>query len=793
MMRAAGSSFRWLGAALCGAAVSTLMAVAGCMAPRGGDGLITLPDFLRRPAATGTSQATPAPGMPGVPVALPGADPAVGSKAVLSLLIRWPLRDAAGYRAAVIPAQTNSIAIIVKKGSTTLATRVVPRQEGGGVSTVMIELDADTGLTVEAKAFTETSPNLSTAKPIAEGIATGVNLAASRVTRVPLQLDLVGAPKITDLSPSGGGVGDLVQITGNNFGTGAATFSVKFGDTVAGGPVRSGDTAISVRVPAGAAVGNVSVTANGIQSTSTAVFWVASGVTLKAPAKASWDPVSLVNTRTVMLAKTLQLDASASFVVRSGSTLADFGTPPFPTFELSNSAAGTISATGLFTAGSEPVGTDVTANLGGVKSPVVKMNVQDVALSLSPLTGELYTSSTSSMRFTAVNTFSSGATNNAVTFTSSEPASLSVAADGLAQVTDPWASGSVVVTATSQANSSRFLTATVTIRGERNPYTSATFAGSDPGAADGPLGVAKFMLPVGVAFDPSGNLFVLEQGQPRIRKIKGGMVSTFAGNGLFAPQDGVGTGAGFGMVHGIATDATGTVYVTENHRLRRVSPTATVTTVAGAFDPGFKNGTGSEVRFNGPSGVAVGSDGTVYVADRYNHIIRKVASDGAVTTFAGNYQVDKFNTPIPGQADGTLATAKFNEPTALAFDPAGNLYVADTKNFRIRKIDTNGDVTTVAGSTQGGVDGKGASARFVEPVGLAYDTAGGFLYVSDAHRIRRVKLPSGEVMTVGGLTSGYADGLGSVARFNAPKGLAADASGSIYVADSINHRIRFVK
>jgi NHL repeat len=279
-----------------------------------------------------------------------------------------------------------------------------------------------------------------------------------------------------------------------------------------------------------------------------------------------------------------------------------------------------------------------------------------------------------------------------------------------------------------------------------------------------------------------------------------GVVTTLAGDintHAAGNADGTGAAAQFNNPIGVACDSAGNVYVadTYNHCIRKVTPAGVVTTFAGSAEsPGNADGTDA-ARFNYPNGVACDSAGYLYVADTNNHCIRKVTPAGVVTTLAGD-----INNPTDGHADGTGAAAQFYYPSGVACDSAGNVYVADKNTNCIRKITPAGVVTTLAGNidttTSGNADGTGIDARFAAPSGVACDSAGN-VYVADTDNncIRKIT-PAGVVTTLAGnintTTSGNADGPGIDARFYGPSGVACDSVGNVYVADSYNHCIRKV-
>lgn len=314
------------------------------------------------------------------------------------------------------------------------------------------------------------------------------------------------------------------------------------------------------------------------------------------------------------------------------------------------------------------------------------------------------------------------------------------------------------------------------------------------GKADGAGAAARFFYAFGITVTGSGTVYVADTGNHAIRTVTaGGNVSTLAGaTGLSGIADGVGGEALFNYPDGVAIDASGTLYVADhdNHTVRKVTTAGAVTTLAGAARiSGSADGLGGAARFNGPTGVAVDGAGNVYVADAGNSTIRKVTAGGSVTTFAGL-------AGVAGSADGVGGSARFNAPQGIAVDSVGNVYVADTNNSTVRKITAGGVVTTLAGVTGqvGTADGPASSARFNGPYAVAVDSAGN-VYVSDFFNstIRKISV-GGTVTTLAGTVgvAGDADGTGAAARFNQAYGLAVDSSGNVFVADTYNRAIRKV-
>lgn len=325
--------------------------------------------------------------------------------------------------------------------------------------------------------------------------------------------------------------------------------------------------------------------------------------------------------------------------------------------------------------------------------------------------------------------------------------------------------------------------------------TTIAGASGQAGSADGVGSNARFVYPFAVATDLSGNVFVTDVGDHTVKRITpAGLVTTLGGTaGVAGSVDGVTTSAQFNYPEGVAADAVGNIFVSDtgNSTIRKIAVNGTVSTFAGvAGQTGTADGNGGGARFNFPAGIAADSAGNIYVADHGNSTIRKITSGGTVTTLAGS-------AGQTGSGDGPAASATFDHPNAVSVDSAGNVYVIDTSNQLVRKISINtGSVTTLSGAAGfgGNVDGAGLTARFFYPFGIAV-TGAGSIYVADTgnHTIRTVSA-TGNVGTLAGAAGviGSTDGTGGGASFAYPAGLAADAGGTVFVADRNNHTIRKV-
>ncbi len=365
---------------------------------------------------------------------------------------------------------------------------------------------------------------------------------------------------------------------------------------------------------------------------------------------------------------------------------------------------------------------------------------------------------------------------------------------------------------------------------QTNAQIITTVAGNGYGAGNGQGGysgdggqatAAEMQEPMGVAFDAAGNYYI-SGNLSIIRKVNtAGIISTFAGSysgGTYSGDGGQASVAELNNPIGLAVDASDNLYITDqgNDLIRKiVLSTGIITTVAGdttglsPFLPGVGSyggdgGQATNAKLNNPTAIAFDVAGNLYIADAGNNLIRKVNTTGIITTVAGDTNGvtsmscgGPCNTGYSG--DGGIATAaKLNNPYAVACDAAGNLYISDQGNNRIRMVNTAGIITTIAGNGTGGFSGDGGQATAAEinqPYGISFD-AGGNLYFSDyyTNRIRKINT-SGIITTVAGNGAfGYTGdgGQATAATLNNPVAVAFDASGNLYIADAYNNVIREV-
>jgi trimeric autotransporter adhesin len=333
----------------------------------------------------------------------------------------------------------------------------------------------------------------------------------------------------------------------------------------------------------------------------------------------------------------------------------------------------------------------------------------------------------------------------------------------------------------------------------------STVAGTGSYGYSGDGGIATsaaLTYPLGVAIDASGNIYIADTYNNRIRMVtkSTGIISTVAGTGSssYRGDGGIATSAELSSPRGVAIDASGNIYIADagNNRIRMVTKsTGIISTVAGTGSSGY-SGDGGLARLallNSPRGVAIDASGNIYIADTDNRCIRMVTkSTGIISTVAGTGSSSY-------SGDGGLATsAKLYYPYGVAIDASGNIYIADAGNNRIRMVTkSTGIISTVAGTGSSGYSGDGGlaiSAQLYDPSGVAFDASGN-IYIADTinHCIRMVTKSTGIISTVAGTGSyGYSGdgGLATSTALRSPEGVAIDASGNIYIADTKNQRIR---
>ena len=308
----------------------------------------------------------------------------------------------------------------------------------------------------------------------------------------------------------------------------------------------------------------------------------------------------------------------------------------------------------------------------------------------------------------------------------------------------------------------------------------------------GPATAATLHMPFGVAINSSGNLFIADTYNGVIRKVNSaGIITTVAGGGVNPPADGgPATDAQFFYPIDVAADNAGNIYIAAQSNIFRVSASGIVSNVAGNGIPGY-GGDGSQATaamLNGVEGVTVDASGNLYIADAVNDVIRKVNTAGIISTVAGNGTTGFYG-------DGGPATlAMLDTPAKVAVDGAGNIYISDSRNFRLRKVNTSGVISTIAGGgIISGDGGPATAAQLADTWGITIDGAEN-LFFTDAFLIRKIN-SAGIITTVAGsLGEGFSGdgGAATAAELFAPAGVAVDGAGNIFIADMGNNRIRKV-
>lgn len=699
---------------------------------------------------------------------------AKGALGHLVVEIQWP--SLGRYRTQVIPDSTVAIALDVLDGGQQLDQVVVERQ-AGAIGQASFQLPAGNGYQLEAAAYRDEQPGPQS-QPIAQGNATGVVVAPNATSTASLTLAPLFAPTIASMSEIVGQAGDAVTISGSNLGVvDGATPSVTFGGLAAAvTPVSS--TSLLAMVPSAGVSGPVVVTDDGVPSASQADFWVASGVSITAP-KASWDDTP-ADTRMAVEGSSVAFSAWPTWVLPAGTSAAQIGTPPLASWSSSNAQSGSIGATGVFVPAVGQVGqsTTISARLGPWASNTFTAQVEDVStISLSPATASLGPGGEPLVPFSGMATMTDGSTNSAFLLSADSPASVSFDATGDAQLADPAGFGPVVVTATS-LDPAVIATATVELRN----YRIETVAGDGIGGYLGDAGAgtaAELDGPLGVALDASGDLYVTDTTNYVVRRlsptgtlwrIAGDLITGYNGDDIPAFY------AELALPGGIAIDATGDIVFSDgpNFRIRSVDPSGYIHTIAGDGVSGY-NGDGIpalEADLEDPDAVSFDASGDLFISDRDNMRIREVK----------------------GGIISSVVSSGIGDPYGIAFDAKGNLYISDGSNDEIKRLDPGGTLTVYAGTGSGGYTGDGGlavSADIQGPMGLAADASGDLFFSDSANNAIRKVSPDGLIGTVaGGGANGLQEGPALEAALSHPDGLAVDASGDVYLADTGNNCVR---
>ncbi|MBM3436387.1 MAG: hypothetical protein FJY07_09265, partial [Bacteroidetes bacterium] len=316
----------------------------------------------------------------------------------------------------------------------------------------------------------------------------------------------------------------------------------------------------------------------------------------------------------------------------------------------------------------------------------------------------------------------------------------------------------------------------------QNFVTTYTGTGS-AGFINGDTSIASFNKPFGICIDIYGNLFIADAYNHVIRKISTeGIVSTYCGGGVAGYLDGEANVAKFNQPINICLDPSGNMFVSDflNQRIRKIDTSGMVTTVAGSGAAGLQDSSAMEAQFNYPRGICMDDTGNIYIGDSWNHRVRKISTNGIVTTWAGGGNTIGVQS-VGGYLDGSDTSARFYTPCELSIDGSNPIYVADAYNHRIRKIDSERMVTTVAGSgdsgpTAGGfLNGPALESRFNTPTAVFIATDGN-IFVGDGSNQRVRKISQDQIVSTfaGSGETGFENGPDSLATFNFPRGCTMD-------------------
>lgn len=693
--------------------------------------------------------------------------------ATLLVRVKWPERDLPGFTAAAIPTSTNALVIKVSGSGRPDVVTTITRPAGPATDPVVTKIDLPEGtdLTLDVKAYRESSPTPGATNFIAHGTTPIAQALAGKLVNVSVTLDAKFAPKITKLSAYGSLTGENITITGLNFGTGDTPIKVKFGgkDGLEADPAtlnRKSDTEIVVRVPAQGVTGPLVVVADGIPSTEDANFWVMEVASLKIKVQGNFDGTILPAGATASIDVVKNIAYRLPQGMDEASASATFGAEPGRVYTLVDAAKAEVTVgTGLVDVlkGKASGSTKIKASIGLVQSNEFEVTI---------LKG--FTLATVAGNGTGI-----GDGGSALTAELKQPMGLAVLEGGDLLVVDQG------------HNRIRKLGATV-----------STFAGNGVDSfLDGPAADAKFSSPAAVAVDASGSVYVADFGNNRIRKIAEGQVSTVAGTGTdaYLGDGGLAVNASLNYPQGLAVTPGGNLVIadTYNHRIRIYAPAesseygffmpeGTIHLLAGTGTAGHKDSSRQESQFNKPVAVAIDATGSIYVADSSNNRVRKISVDGQVTTVAGNG-----GTVFDGDAGDALA-ASIEAPLGIAVDASGSLYVSDSGHRRIRMITPDASISTIAGTGADGSEGDGATAKDAQlsipgPLALGDDA----LYISDfgASRVRKIVLSTGVISTVAGLTA--ADGTPALeTQLAGPLGVVLDPAGKLVIVDTDRNLVR---